>query len=606
VRRLPGKHGGVYALRSEIDEWQRNAGHSHRRRFPKAVLLAAAALSLATGGSWWMWRSTPSEELRIHPLASIPGDERWPVFSPDGRRIAFGWRREGAGEYDLCVLDNSKAYPAPIAYSVHAGPAWSNDGNWIAFERVVQNGRKMAVVLVPASGGKERVVTEVSANLAGRLYPQIAWVKDDQSLIVADRDGPGEPFRLVRISLADGSKSTLTRPPPGYRGDQAPVLSRDGRTLAFIRLRTVLARDLWELDLSRAAGAEPKRITSLDCCVSNPAWYSSGKELLALVNEYDQLAIRSIGHPPGRAPLFTLLPVCSSFSTAPDGRIVYSTSRYNEDIWRIGRDGGSPPDRVARSTRNEEMPSLSRDGSALAFASDRSGSYEIWTASSNGSGLFRVTSSGKGDVLTPRWSPDGAWIAYECGSGICLTSPRGGSVVEITGSDHRNTLPSWSRDGKRLYFASDRSGRFEVWKVAVSPQGVPESPVQVTRLGGHGGYESPDGKVFYYARWEQAGEIWSVPVDGGAESPLPVPLAYHQRPENFHVARSGIYSKSWLHSEGSFELLFWPWGATQVSRVAKIHGMPGTGLTMPEDESYLLYSALDHEPGDLMIIDKSP
>lgn len=97
-----------------------------------------------------------------------------------------------------------------------------------------------------------------------------------------------------------------------------------------------------------------------------------------------------------------------------------------------------------------------------------------------------------------------------------------------------------SRDGKRIYFGSSRSGQYQIWKIAVS-HGRAGPVVQITKRGGYGGMESYDGKTFYYGKAEQAGDIWSVPVDGGPEVLLPVPLRYQQRPENFTAGRTGLY-----------------------------------------------------------------
>ena len=79
--------------------------------------------------------------------------------------------------------------------------------------------------------------------------------------------------------------------------------------------------------------------------------------------------------------------------------------------------------------------------------------------------------------------------------------------------------PSFSRDGKWIYFASARLGDWQVWKVP-STGG---SPLQVTRRGGHAALESLDGQWIYYAKNGMAEpEVWRVPVRGGEESPVPL------------------------------------------------------------------------------------
>ena len=80
--------------------------------------------------------------------------------------------------------------------------------------------------------------------------------------------------------------------------------------------------------------------------------------------------------------------------------------------------------------------------------------------------------------------------------------------------DANNVVPSWSRDGHSIYFASDHGGNtFHVWRVSV--EGGP--PVQVTKGSGFAAFESPDGRSVFYAKLSEPG-LWRVPKDGGPES----------------------------------------------------------------------------------------
>jgi Tol biopolymer transport system component len=68
--------------------------------------------------------------------------------------------------------------------------------------------------------------------------------------------------------------------------------------------------------------------------------------------------------------------------------------------------------------------------------------------------------------------------------------------MRLTTEAARDEAPSWSRDGKWIYFASQRSGRWETWRV---PAGGGEA-VRVTRTGGGTAFESSDGQSVYYIR----------------------------------------------------------------------------------------------------------
>jgi TolB protein len=161
---------------------------------------------------------------------------------------------------------------------------------------------------------------------------------------------------------------------------------------------------------------------------------------------------------------------------------------------------------------------LGADGAPwLAFASRRTGDYEIWRTRADGTCLARVTDDpaadlfptwsgstvafasergGKlhlrafdlaagtdvaidtGDLLaatTPAFSPDGAWIAFEgraasaAAADVLVVPASGGAPVALAPDAASDGGPAWSPDGLTIYFVSTRSGRHEVWKV--SPAG---------------------------------------------------------------------------------------------------------------------------------------
>jgi len=164
-------------------------------------------------------------------------------------------------------------------------------------------------------------------------------------------------------------------------------------------------------------------------------------------------------------------------------------------------------------------PQISPDETKLAYMSDRSGTMEIWVSDRDGSHPRQLTAIG--DTGTPRWSPDSLSVAFDVqlrnGSAIYSTSLSGGVPRVLDQSEHQDVCPSFSRDGKWVYFASARTGQFQVWKV--STEGGP--PVQVTHHGGHAAMASADGKFIYYAKTQYANpEIWQIPADGGEEKLL--------------------------------------------------------------------------------------
>jgi dipeptidyl aminopeptidase/acylaminoacyl peptidase len=76
--------------------------------------------------------------------------------------------------------------------------------------------------------------------------------------------------------------------------------------------------------------------------------------------------------------------------------------------------------------------------------------------------------------------------------------------------------PSWSGDGRWIYFDSARTGEQQVWKI---PEAGGDA-IQVTRDGGFAPLESPDGKVIYYTKGLFDTSVWRLPVGGGQATKL--------------------------------------------------------------------------------------
>ena len=85
--------------------------------------------------------------------------------------------------------------------------------------------------------------------------------------------------------------------------------------------------------------------------------------------------------------------------------------------------------------------------------------------------------------------------------------------------DADSFLPSWSRDGRWIYFTSNRGEKgYQIWKQAVQDgASALAPPVQVTRDGGFGAVETDDGETLLYTKGSSPG-IWAMPPGGGGET----------------------------------------------------------------------------------------
>jgi Tol biopolymer transport system component len=182
---------------------------------------------------------------------------------------------------------------------------------------------------------------------------------------------------------------------------------------------------------------------------------------------------------------------------------------------------------------------------------------------------MQMTFFDKGYAGTPRWSPDGKWIAFdydpEAHRQIYLIDSEGRNLHMVTSGNYENVVPGWSRDGKGVYFASTRTGSFQVWRRELATG----REAQVTHHGGIVALESYDATRLYYARPEGGG-IWSIPVSGGEEHQ--VTDALHGG-GTFAVTETGIYL---LNPEAAPKptIMFYSFQTRLLTTVLQLEGDP--------------------------------
>ncbi|MBV8897150.1 MAG: PD40 domain-containing protein [Acidobacteriaceae bacterium] len=213
----------------------------------------------------------------------------------------------------------------------------------------------------------------------------------------------------------------------------------------------------------------------------------------------------------------------------------------SRNLWRVDLRAGDAPKQLTASSRVESSPQISPDGRHIAFESDRTGWEEIWTSNADGTHANELTTLRMQRVGSPRWSPDGRRIAFdvlsEHGRAIFVADIAGGAPQQWTAWTSASR-PSWSRDGRWIYFAdpdpsqADQS-HWHVWKISAAAD---RSLVRVTSDEGFEAHESPDGQSLYYTAGR---ELRSMPLHGGGAGRriLDPPLQHGW----WGVAQDGIY-----------------------------------------------------------------
>ena len=555
-------------------------------------------------------RLTP---MKVVPFTSFPGRESWPVFSPDGDQVAFTWDGTAGDNFDLYV--KLVGAGEPLRLTTHPGtensPAWSPDGKHIAFTRFHQG--QSAIYTVPALGGPERKLLQLGLESAWFGYPMVVWSPDGRWLAFTDNSSPQGIPAVFLLSLETLEKLRLTSPPAQYLGDWWPAFSPDGKTLAFIRQVSEGVSDIY---LASVDGGEPRRLTPQSAGILGLNWTPDGGSIvfISTLREGRLRLWRISGSGGTPEPLAVGADVVWSVTgNSPPSisrhgrRLAYVQSSDDTNIWRIEVPGTAgpaiPPTKLVPSTQNECGPQFSPDGQRIVFQSTRTGFGELWACDSDGTNPIQLTSSAGHGAGTARWSPDGRHIAFdsrpEGHADIFVMSAEGGSPRRLTTDPANDVVPSWSRDGRWIYFASNRSGTREVWKAPAEGG----QAVQVTKQGGFAAFESPDGRLLYYAKFDSPG-LWRVPVEGGEES-----LVLDQLRSGYWgawaVADKGVYFIN-PEEKPRAAIEFFSFATRRITRIALLEKEPAKftpNLALSPDGRSILYTQLDQSGNDIMLVE---
>ena len=163
---------------------------------------------------------------------------------------------------------------------------------------------------------------------------------------------------------------------------------------------------------------------------------------------------------------------------SPDGtRIAFASAREGSfDVYVMNADGTGTT-RLTSSDANDQGPTWSPDGSRIAFARSSDGGH-VWVMNADGTGVRRLTDdlAAEGE---PSWSPDGRWIAYAhraSGSDfreIWVARPDGSARRNVTKLGAKSYAPAWAPDSQRLAFSADRDGvRYDIYTIGVDGRDI--------------------------------------------------------------------------------------------------------------------------------------
>ena len=380
-------------------------------------------------------------------------------------------------------------------------PVWSSDGRKIAFAS--NRDGKNEIYVMDADGSN---VNRLTNNMADDDAPK--WSRDGSKIVFdSDRDGNRE----IYVMDADGRNQTRLTTNDAI--DSGAAWSPDSSKIAFASNRDNANQFNFDIYVMNADGSDPKKIVSDEEYDAEPRWSPDGSKILFVTgrNGNFDIYVRSSDGTEERNLTADNTRNDRHAVWSPDGsNIAFVSSRDdNNEIYLMDSDGTNLM-RVTSHSGNDTWPSWSPDGSKLAFQTDRDGNWEICVTSVEGE-LVQLTDAPAED-LDPAWSPDGTKIAFSSNRAgkqhIYVMSADGSSLKQVTRSAGPDVQPSWSRDGKRIAFTSARDGNPEIY--LINPDGTNEIRLTVNDANDGDPKWSAEGRILF----TRDADIYAMDVNG--------------------------------------------------------------------------------------------
>jgi len=430
---------------------------------------------------------------------SIPGTDGGsaPFFSPDGRWIGF-W---SGGALKKTSMDGSGAATTICNTPEVFGASWGPDDT-IVFARPTEG-----LFRVPGAGGTPESLARPDRKKGELKYLLPQFLPDGAAILFTVTHSPlptWDDTEVVAQSLATGERTVVV--PGGADGRYL----RSGHLL-YVRRGTLMAVP-FDLQRLKAAGGEVAVIADVMQAGNMPTEPSDSGAGQFSVSESGSLLYLPGGVFPdperslvwvNRSGAVEPLPLPSRAYASPrlssdGGRVVFWT-QGDRNIW-IHELGRGTTTKLTSDGRNAR-PVWTPDGTRVTFATALGGHENLFWKPADGSGpAERLTTSDHLHVAAS-WSPDGRTLAFvesrpETGYDIWML-PRDGDLQPRAFIKTRfvEAYPQFSPDGHHLAYASDESGRFEVY---VQPYPGPGPRQMVSTDGGIGPTWSRDGRELFY------------------------------------------------------------------------------------------------------------
>ncbi len=496
-----------------------------------------STIAFVSGGDIW---EVPARGGDARLLVSHPATESRPLFSPDGKRLAFTSTRTGNGDVYVLTLTSGDVTRLTYDDANELVSGWSPDSQSVLFQsnsheisgmldvyRVgVDGGTPMPVAAdrytteyfaAPSPGGESVAIT-ARANAASQWWRKGHSHLDESEIWIVRPAAAGAGPRYEQITRG-GAK------------DAWPMWAAGGKGLYLMSDRSG-AQNIWAISSLGVQGdtqASAKAVTTFtDGRVLWPSITRDGRTI-AFEREFGIWTVDTASGQSHEVPIAlrgapaatsvehrTFSDQVQELALSPDGRKAAFT--VHGEVFSISaRDGGDAV-RVTQTAGEESEISWAPDSRRLAYVSDRDGANHLFVYDF-GTGKETQVTTGVGRDNVPRFSPDGKWVAFERNSKELRVIDPATREEKLLATGAFDTPPFldardfvWSPDSRYVAFLTAGTKTFQNVHVVAATGGEARAVSFLANANAGSLSWSPDGSYLTFATSQRTepGEVMRV------------------------------------------------------------------------------------------------
>jgi Tol biopolymer transport system component/DNA-binding winged helix-turn-helix (wHTH) protein len=538
-----------------------------------------------------------SDELNLQ-LTNLIGEEVDPQLSASGRYLTFSHSTQSFSKASIYVkdLESNRVLRVTNGQYIDSSPSWSPDGKQLVFMRSSKQGceiRQNSINWSEFTAGEEKIIFKCSDEQALKNF---SWEhltpanirSEDNVLILSLKPAAASPTNTYRYDIETNSLTMLLKATELGRGNLNSVVSPDGTSLAVFhdsfQKYEIMVYKLPNLEIIQTISVAPAAIRF--------KWSPDSRSILYShpvgVTRFDIAESKTTMIYESKLPL-------RSIDVLDESNFLVSMESHGTDIgyFSLAKDSFSNVGSIAKHRNFLMYPRYSPNGKKIAYANfdDVAPHLVVKDLKTNEAKSIEFSQY----LFVLGWNPDQKGVYGTGLNSAWSMDTEIGEFTQLTPNGWKIISPSWSANGDYLFFASQQSGDWQIWRLEIKSQQL----TQMTNEGGLTVKASNDNRYIYYNKQKEIG-LWQLDLKTNVTKRL---FDYDREsfwPDYFPVKNGGYYV---VYDNSVKKLKYYSFANASTRTLYDIPGQWGSQFSINADESKIAFENFSAIESNIQRID---